>query len=282
MRLIDTHCHLDLPIFDADRAAVVARARAAGIVGFVLVASSPATWEQSLDLAESIPGMLVALGVHPNDAGIWDAATERRLYRLASHPLVRAIGEIGLDYHWKTVPPAIQERVFRRQLEIARELELPIVLHQREAVSDLLRVLETADPPHHGVMHCFTGDTAVAQALVALGLSLGIGGILTFPSARTLRDAVRTVPSDRLLLETDAPYLAPVPFRGRRNEPAYLRATLAALAALRECPERELAECTTRNAVRLFRFSDLPTVLTDERNGYAVTTGIDQYEGAVE
>jgi len=253
--LVDTHCHLDLPVFDDDRAAVLERARAVGVQGFVLIGFSPAFWERALALAEATPGMVVALGVHPNEADQFDNHTEQRLRALARHPLVRAIGEIGLDYYWKTVDPQIQQRAFRRQLDLARELELPVILHQREAEHELLTLLEVSDPPHSGVMHCFTGGPDLAHAFVALGFHLGIGGIVTFRNARPLRQAVRDIPRERLLLETDSPYLAPVPHRGQRNEPAFLRYVLSTVAAERGESEEDVAAQTTQNAQYLFRLS---------------------------
>lgn len=255
MFLVDTHCHLDLPVFDHDRAAVLERARAVGVQGFVLIGFSPAFWERALALAEATPGMVVALGVHPNEADQLDNHTEQRLRALARHPLVRAIGEIGLDYYWKTVDSQIQQRAFRRQLDLARELELPVILHQREAEHELLTLLEVSDPPHSGVMHCFTGGPELAHAFVALGFHLGIGGIVTFRNAHPLRQAVRDIPSERLLLETDSPYLAPVPHRGQRNEPAFLRYVLSTVAEERGESEEDVAAQTVQNAQYLFRLS---------------------------
>ncbi len=255
MLLVDTHCHLDLPVFDPDREAVLERARAVGVESFVLISFSPAFWERALALAEATPGMVVALGVHPNEADQFDRCVEQRLRTLARHPLVRAIGEIGLDYYWKTVDPQRQQYVFRRQLELARELELPVILHQREAEQDLLTLLEGSAPPHRGVMHCFTGGPDLAHAFVALGFHLGIGGIVTFRNARPLRQALHVIPDERLLLETDSPYLAPVPHRGQRNEPAFLRYVLATVAAERGKSEEEVAAQTTRNAHHLLHLS---------------------------
>lgn len=257
LTLIDTHCHLDLPAFDADRDAVLARARRSGVVGFVLIGYSPISWDRALALAERTPGMVVALGVHPNEADVFDSAVEHRLRQLLPHPLVRAVGEIGLDYHWKTVDPAIQQRVFRRQLELAQEYDLPIVLHQREAHDDLLAILNAYQRSFHGVMHCFTGDSKLACRFLELGLHLGIGGVVTYRNAESLRHAVRDMPLERMLLETDAPYLAPSPHRGKRNEPAFLPFVLATIAQLRSASQADIAGQTTMNAVQLFRLSDI-------------------------
>ncbi|MCX2726163.1 TatD family hydrolase [Thermomicrobium sp. 4228-Ro] len=253
--LVDTHCHLDLPAFDADREAVLERARQAGVVAFVLIGYSPASWDRALALAERTPGLVVALGVHPNEADAFDSAVEHRLRQLLRHPLVRAVGEIGLDYHWKTVDPAIQQRVFRRQLELAQEYDLPIVLHQREAHDDLLTILNAYQRSFRGVMHCFTGDRELACRFLELGLHLGIGGVVTYRNAEPLRHAVQDMPLELMLLETDAPYLAPSPHRGKRNEPAFLPFVLATIAHLRSVSEAEIAVQTTRNALQLFRLS---------------------------
>lgn len=271
--LVDTHCHLDVPAFDADRDVVLERARQAGVVAFVLIGFSPDNWDRALALAERTPGMVVALGVHPNEADRFDTATERRLRELLRHPLVRAVGEIGLDYHWKTVEPATQQRVFRRQLELAQEYDLPIVLHQREAHEDLLTILSAQQRPLRGVMHCFTGDSALAQRFLELGLHLGIGGVVTYRNAQALHEAARDMPLERMLLETDAPYLAPVPHRGKRNEPAFLRFVLATVAQLRGTSEQEVACRTTRNARQLFRISTVTLLDTEELDNTASSIG---------
>ncbi|MCX7623521.1 MAG: TatD family hydrolase [Thermomicrobium sp.] len=250
--LVDTHCHLDLPVFDPDREAVLARARQVGVHGLVLIGFSPETWDRAIALAERTPGMVVALGVHPNEADGYDRSCEHRLRELVRHPLVHAIGEIGLDYHWKAVDPGTQQRAFRQQLELALEVGLPIVLHQREAEDDLLRLLEEYARPLRGVMHCFTGGPEMACRFLDLGLHLGIGGVVTYRSAEALRRAVREVPLERVLLETDSPYLPPVPHRGERNEPAFLRHTLDAVARVRAESPEEVAQRTTENAARLF------------------------------
>jgi len=272
--LVDTHCHLDLPAFEPDRELVLARARNAGIHAFVLIGFTPDGWDRALALAERTPGMVVALGVHPNEADRLDTATERRLRERLAHPLVRAIGEIGLDYYWKTVDPSVQRRVFRLQLDLAFEHDLPIVLHQREAAHDLLTVLEACQQPLRGVMHCFTGDGQLARRFLDLGLHLGIGGVVTYRSAGALREAVRDMPRERILLETDSPYLAPVPHRGKRNEPAFLTFILDTVAALRGETAAAVARATTENADRLFRLLQ-DTTLRDrvEPNSAATQEG---------
>ncbi len=271
--LVDTHCHLDLPDFDHDRVEVLERARRAGVVTFVLVGFAPNAWDRAIALAERTPGMVLALGVHPNQADEYDAASERRLRHLLTHPLVRAVGEIGLDYYWKTVEPRIQAAVFQRQLDLAAEYDLPIVLHQREAHDDLLAILERRGHQLRGVMHCFTGDASLASRFLDLGLHLGIGGVVTYRSAQPLRDAVRDMPLERLLLETDAPYLAPVPYRGKRNEPCFLRFVLDTIAQVRAAPVDEVAHTTTSNARRLFRLDGISTVSSAPGSNRSQTTG---------
>lgn len=252
MRLIDTHCHLDLDAFDDDRAEVLARARAAGVESILVVGFAPERWGPALRLAKTEPGIVVAIGLHPTEAARYDAEVEAGIRKAAAQPPVRAIGEIGLDYHWMTAPADVQRRAFERQLALARELDLPFIVHQREAEEDTLAVLEAAGPPLRGVMHCFTGDLAYAERCLALGLSLGIGGAVTFRKATQLHEVVRQAPLDRLVLETDAPYMTPAPHRGKRNEPAYVRLVAERVAELRGLPLEEVAAATSANAARLF------------------------------
>lgn len=253
--LIDTHCHLDLEAFDADRSAALDRARSAGVRAFVVIGFAPERWRTALALAESTPDVFATVGLHPTEAARYDEELERALTGAASHPRVRAIGEIGLDYYWDAAPRPLQREVFLRQIRLAKALDLPFVVHQRDAAEDVLAVLSDAGPPHQGVMHCFTGDIDYARACLELGMYLGVGGIITYPRANALREALRWAPVDRLVLETDSPYLPPVPYRGKRNEPAYLFAIAAKLAEIRGVPIREIARITTENAVRLFGLS---------------------------
>ena len=249
--LVDTHLHLDLEHFDADRAAVVERARSAGVKGSVLIGFEPRRWLTTAELCARCPGMVRAAGVHPNSVTTWSAGTEKLLADELGKPGVVALGEIGLDFYRDRADPDQQRAVFGAQLALARELAVPVVIHQRAAEQEVLDTLARF-APLRGVMHCFTGDKAFAARCLALGLHLGLGGVLTFPRSTDVREAVRQAPLDRLLLETDAPFIAPQAWRGRRNEPAYVATVAEQLAQLRGLDLATIAEQTTRNAVELF------------------------------
>lgn len=253
LRLIDTHTHLNADQFDADRDAALGRMRAAGVTRAIEIGYSLATSRAAVTLAERHDDIFAVVGVQPNApqdaAGGW----LDELRRLAAHPKVVAIGEIGLDYHWNVAPAAEQERIFRAQLDLARELGLPVVIHSREAQDDTLRVLREAAGGLGGVMHSFSGGWAYAQACLAVGFHLSFSGPVTFAKAAELHEAARLAPADRILTETDSPHLAPHPLRGRRNEPSNVRLVAERLAALREVPLGELAETVWGNACALFR-----------------------------
>lgn len=242
--LVDTHCHLDDQKFDADRAQVIERALAAG-VELMMAIGTGGELDVAIQQAERYPFIYATIGVHPHDAAKATPDTFARLRDLASHPKVLAVGEIGLDYHYDFSPRDVQRSVFERQLEIASEFHKPIVIHTREAWEDTLAQVTAL--PHGGIMHCFTGDAAQARQALNLGFHLSFGGVLTFPKAESLREAARITPEDRLLVETDCPYLAPVPHRGKRNEPAFVVATARRLAEVRGATPEAIAECTTRN-----------------------------------
>lgn len=250
MTLVDSHCHLDDPKFEADRDAVIERALAAGIGRMVAVGTGkgPPDLEAGVRMAERYPFCDATIGVHPHDASKATEETFRRLRDLAAHPKTVAIGEIGLDYHYDFSPRETQRAVFARQLEIAADAGKPVVIHTREAWEDTLALLRQA--PRTGIIHCFTGDEAQALEALDLGFYLGFGGVLTFPNAEPVRRAARIAPEDRLLLETDCPYLAPVPHRGKRNEPAFLLETARRLAAERGRTLEEIAAATTSNYER--------------------------------
>jgi TatD DNase family protein len=197
------------------------------------------------EFADRYPFMYASIGVHPHEAAKADENSFARVRDLASHPKVLAIGEIGLDYHYDFSPRDVQRRVFARQLEIAGEFQKPIVIHTREAWEDTLAQVE--DLRYGGIMHCFTGDAAQARQALDRGFHLSFGGVLTFPKAESVRDAARITPDDRLLVETDCPYLAPVPHRGKRNEPAFLLETVRRLAEVRGSTPEAIADLTTRN-----------------------------------
>lgn len=251
--LVDTHCHLDLDRFDADRAEVLERARAAGVDRLIVIGFAPERWESGLALARSDPGIFCAVGLHPTEAERYDDAIEAEIRRLAGDPRVVAIGEIGLDYHWESATPRAQRRSFEHQIALAKALDLPFIIHQRDAAGDTLDILRATNPPHRGVMHCFTGDLDLAEACLDLGLDLGLGGAITFRKAEALQEAARSVPLERIVLETDAPYMTPSPHRGERNEPAYVRLVAERLANLRELPLETIAEATSATAERLFQ-----------------------------
>jgi TatD DNase family protein len=252
MTLVDSHCHLDDAQFDADREAVIERARAAGVETMLAVGTGngPPDLEDGIRLAERYPLMVASVGVQPHDASKARPETYARLRELAAHPKVVAIGEIGLDYHYHFSPPEVQREVFARQLELARELWLPVIIHTREAWPDTLRLLGEA-PLAGGIMHCFSEGPEEAEQALALGFHISFAGVVTFPKALRIQAAARMVPLERLLVETDAPYLAPVPHRGKRNEPAFVVETARKLAALRGTTLEQIAAATTENFKRL-------------------------------
>jgi TatD DNase family protein len=258
VELVDSHCHLDDAQFNADRAAVIQRAREAGLKYILSIGTGdgPPDLSVAVRQAEEHDFVYATVGVHPNDAPKIKANTFRDLESLLQHPKVIAIGEIGLDYHWG-VPKEVQMPVFIRQLEMAAAARTPVVIHTRDAWADTLDVLRThwAASSWPGIMHCFTGDAAQARECLDMGFYLAFGGVTTYPKAAEVREAARIVPDDRLLLETDAPYLAPVPYRGKRNEPAYILQTARALAQAREQDIEHLAAITTSNFERLFGFT---------------------------
>jgi len=250
---IDSHCHLNDPRFAGDADAVIDRAVAADVEKMLVVGYDLPSSEIAVDLAARNDCCLAAVGVHPHDARHYDAHARETLQSLAARQRVVAIGEIGLDYYYNTSEPAAQQRAFRDQLDLARELGLPVVLHCREAYDEVLDTLEAVgDGRWRGVLHCFGGDTQHAERGLGLGLHLGIAGVVTFRNADALREVVRATPLDRLLIETDAPYLAPEPHRGKRNEPSYVRYVAHRLAEVRGEPFERIAAATTANARDLF------------------------------
>jgi TatD DNase family protein len=256
--LIDSHAHLDAPQFDDDRAAMLRRAAEAGVRAVVNVGYNPATWTTTLALTEAHPGFFACLGFHPNDAADWNDTVIPALARLHQHPKVVAVGETGLDYYREYASPAQQRAAFLAQLTLARSLGKPVVIHHREAHDDLLVILRAdvaAHGPLRGVLHAFNGGPDFADDLLALGLLLGIGGPVTFKNAVDLHAAVRAVPLDRIVIETDSPYLAPHPHRGRRNESAYVALVAERIAALKEITVDAVADATTHNAEALFGFT---------------------------
>jgi TatD DNase family protein len=253
--LIDTHAHLDDEQFRDDLPAVLQRAAAAGVVRIVTIATTAASSAECVALASRHPALAATVGIQPNNiagepSGAWDEVP-----RLVTRPKVVAVGETGLDRHWDTTPFGQQEDYFARHLELARRHGLPVVIHCREAEADVVRMLRADHDRHgpvHGVMHSFTGDWATAEACLAMGLCISFAGMVTYKNAQALRDVAKRVPLDRLLVETDSPYLSPVPLRGKRNEPANVVHTGACLAGLHSMAAEAFAEQTTRNARVLF------------------------------
>jgi TatD DNase family protein len=252
VKLVDSHCHLDDQQFDADREEAIQRARAAGVEAMMAIGTGngPPDLEAAVRLADRYPFIHATVGVHPHDAAKATEETFATLRQLADYPKVQAIGEIGLDYHYDFSPRDVQRSVFERQLSIAEEAGKPVVIHTREAWDDTLAVLRSRWQGG-GIMHCFTGDEQQARAALDLGFHLAFGGVLTFPKADAVRQAARITPADRLLVETDCPYLAPVPRRGKRNEPAFLVETARRLAEVRSVSIEEIARQTTANFERL-------------------------------
>jgi TatD DNase family protein len=251
VRLIDTHSHLDDRAFDRDRPALIARLHADG-VGAVTVGSSLDSSREAVRLAERHRLIWATVGVHPHGAKYVTPKVLLELEGLAKAPRVVAVGEIGLDYYRDLSPRDVQRSVFADQLELAKQLELPIVLHNRQSTDDLVAILRKVGRSHRGVVHSFLGDAALAETFLALGLYLGVGGPLTYPANEALRDAVRRAPLERLVLETDCPYLTPVPHRGQRNEPAYIELVATEIARIRGISIDDVARQTTANALALF------------------------------
>ncbi len=251
MRLVDSHAHLDFPQFDADREAVIERAREAGLVAILNVGTDLASSRAAVALADRYDFIYAAVGVHPHDAKTVTPAVLEDLRELARHPKVVAIGEIGLDYYRDLSPRPVQRRVFAQQLALAAELGLPVVVHSREAHDDVLAALQDWQGVG-GVLHSYSGGPERLEEVMALGFSIGLSGPVTFRKAHRLRAVAAAVPLDRLLVETDCPYLTPVPYRGRRNEPAYVRYVAEAVARARGVSVEDVARATTENARRLF------------------------------
>jgi len=252
--LADSHCHLDDRQFDADREAVIERALAAGVELMLAIGSGdgPPDLEAGVRLAEAHVAVYATVGVHPHDASKATPETYRRLEELLAHPKVVAIGEIGLDYHYDFSPREAQREVFTRQLRLAREAGKPVIIHTREAWEETLRLL-AEHAPLVGIMHCFSGGPEEARECLDLGFHLSFAGVVTFPKALRVQAAARATPLERLLVETDAPYLAPVPVRGKRNEPAFVVHTARKLAELRSETFEQVAAATTANFRRLCR-----------------------------
>lgn len=260
MIFVDSHCHIDGKEFDADREEVIGRARDAGVRAMLVVGTGAAddfeNFERAVRIAEQHENIFASVGVHPHDAKTFDEAAERRLVDLVkSSRKVVAWGEIGLDFYYDHSPRDVQAEVFRRQIRVARELDLPIIIHSRDADAETVAILTeecAGEDFRGGIMHCFGGSAAMAEELMKIGFLISFAGNVTFKKAENLREAARVVPLERLLIETDCPFLTPVPFRGRRNEPAYVVETARFLAQFYGIELETLAKQTTQNFLDFF------------------------------
>lgn len=249
--IIDTHIHLDATQFTSDLDAVIDRARATGIQAFITIGTSPESNRRALALTEKYPDVWAAVGLHPHEAERWDDRLATELESLINHPRVVAIGETGLDFYRNHASPNAQRRAFVGQLAIARRQQLPVIIHARNAYPQVLDELEVSGVSSV-IMHCFTGDQATAQRCITNGWYIAFGGAATYPSNSLLQDIIRQMPIDRLLLETDAPYLPPQPFRGQRNEPAWLLYTLTCCARVRSLTPSRFGEQLVANTTHAF------------------------------
>ncbi len=252
--LIDSHCHLDFADFAPERDRVVERARAAGLRRMITISTRTDAFAAISEIADTYEDVFCTVGTHPHQAHEEAEVTEDRLVALARHPKCVGIGEAGLDYHYDKAPRDIAARVFRTHIGAARTSGLPIVIHARDADADVAAILsdEMEKGTFKGLLHCFTASASLAEAALSLGLFISFSGVLTFKNSQTLREIARTVPMDRLLVETDAPFLAPVPYRGKRNEPAFVAATAKTLAEVKGVSLETIAKETSANALRLF------------------------------
>lgn len=259
MELVDSHAHIDFPQFDADREAMLERARAAGVATLLAIGTGPGPekLDSAIPFAEQHDWIYATIGIHPHEAKKADAGHYEELERLAGHPRVIAWGEIGLDYHYDFSPRDVQHRVFREQLALARKAKLPVVIHCREAWPDCIAILdeEWRGSGLGGIFHCFSGTLEEARQGLEMGFLVSFAGNSTYPKAQHLRDIARELPLDRMLIETDSPYLAPQAHRGKRNEPAYLAEVARTLASVRDLGTEEFAAATAENLHRFFRLT---------------------------
>ena len=257
MSFVDSHAHIDGPEYDVDREEVIQRARDSGVRSILNVGTGDphsGALERAVALAENHDDIYAAVGTHPHDARLFDARAEHKIKTLIKNSRVIAWGEIGLDYHYDNSPREVQRDVFRRQLRLARDAGLPVIIHTREAEGDTIDILQsvwtTSGLP--GIMHCFGGSLKLAESAIELGFMISFAGVLTFKKADDLRVVAKHVPLDHLLIETDCPYLAPVPFRGKRNEPAHVVEVARCLAGIHGMDTEEIGAITTKNFVSLF------------------------------
>ena len=255
--IFDSHTHLNAEQFNDDIPETIERAKELGVTKMAVVGFDTPTIEKSLQLSHDYSNIYSIIGWHPTEAGSCTKDVEKKLQEQLTMPKVVALGEIGLDYYWMEDPKEVQAEVFRRQIAIAKEMNLPISIHTREALADTYQILKEEDIRDiGGIMHSFSGDFEWAKRFLDLGMHISFSGVVTFKKAQDVQEAATHVPLDRLLVETDAPYLAPVPYRGKRNEPGYTRYTVEKIAELRNLPVEEVALQTWKNAHRLFRIAE--------------------------
>ena len=254
MNLVDSHCHLDFPDFEGHLDDVIKRASNAGVHFMMTICTQLSKFDQVLNVAKNHENIWCSVGVHPHNAAEEPETDSQTLITMAEHPKVIAFGETGLDYYYDHSPRDQQIGLFRQHIQAARQTGLPLVIHARNADDELIRIMreEYTKGPFAGVIHCFSGSPELAEAAIQLGLYISVSGIVTFKNANELRDIIKTVPTSRLLLETDAPYLAPVPYRGKCNEPAYTALTANKVAELKNIDPEIFSTATTRNFFRLF------------------------------
>ena len=256
--LFDTHCHLNVDAFDEDVEEVIQRAKEIGVGRFAVVGFDSPTIKKSLELSRMHPEIYSIIGWHPTEAGNYSSEIQDGLMISLTEDKVVAMGEMGLDYHWNTSPKEVQEKVFRQQIQIAKQLQLPISIHMRDAIEDTYRILREEDVSSiGGIMHSYSGDVAYMHRFIDLGMHISLSGVVTFKKAIEVHEVAKEVPLDRLLIETDSPYLAPVPYRGKRNEPAHVKYVAERVAELRGLDVSEIGEITSRNANRLFRLDEV-------------------------
>ena len=254
--IFDTHAHYDDEQFDTDRDQLLASMEAGGVGTIVNVGASLASSRTSVSLAERYSFIYAAVGVHPDHTGELDEDKLRELRELCGQEKVVAVGEIGLDYYWDEAPREVQKRWFVRQLELARELDLPVLIHSREAAADTLEIMQEHARGLEGVIHCFSYSKELAREYVRMGFFIGVGGVVTFKNGRKLKEVVEDIPLTSIVLETDCPYLAPVPYRGKRNSSLNLPYVVEELAQIKGLTPEEIVEITNRNARRLYRLGD--------------------------
>ena len=250
---IDSHAHIQLSQFNRDRDAVLKRAHEAEVSSILVIGFDMETSLDAVELAEKHTHIYATVGMHPHDAKDLTPDVLRTFCELAAHPKVLALGEMGLDYYRNLSPRPVQKAAFEQQLDLAEELQMPIIIHNRDAYIDILPILEARQGRVRGVLHCFTGDVKLMQRSLAIGFHIGIGGIVTYPNAKGVQAVAKEVPEDRLLIETDCPWLAPQSRRGKRNEPAYVRAVAEKIANLRGTSIETIGEITTENFSTVFK-----------------------------